>query len=88
MPGRDNHKSLKKLAKAEAKAAKKGSVTAGVTAPSSVQPVPVPAGGKTPAERSAEAAEKQLQLHRWKVIFGALSVLIALVSLITLLLKG
>jgi hypothetical protein len=43
---------------------------------------------KTLAQRSADVAEKQLVLHRWKVIFAAASALIALVSLIVLLLRG
>jgi len=74
---KDEQKTLKKLAKAEAKTAKK--VPEGVDRPLSGT------GDTSPAERSAAAAEKQLSLHRWKVIFAAASALIALVSLIVLL---
>ena len=83
MPDKDELKALKKISKAEAKAAKKGPSPADHQVPSVSDP-----GDKSPAQRSAEAAEKQLVLHRWKVIFGAVSALIALVSLIVLLLKG
>ena len=83
MPDKDDLKVQKKLAKIEAKAAKKGPSQAEHPVPSVSGP-----GEKTPAQRSAEAAEKQLVLHRWKVIFGAVSVLIALVSLIVLFVKG
>ncbi len=83
MSSNDDLKIQKKLAKVEVKAAKKS------TLPSdhSVQPVPN-AGEKTPAQRSVEMAEKQLALHRWKVIFAAASALIALVSLIVLFMRG
>ncbi len=83
MTDKDELKKLKKISKAEAKAAKKGPSPAEYPVSSVTDP-----GDKSPAQRSAEAAEKQLVLHRWKVIFGAVSALIALVSLIVLLLKG
>jgi hypothetical protein len=83
MSFKNDSKVQKKLAKAEAKAAKK-------SPPLADQPVPPVSdtGDKTPAQRSVEVAEKQLALHRWKVIFAAVSALIALVSLIVLLLRS
>ena len=82
MSDKDVLKIRKKLAKTEAKATKKSPLDHDT-------PVQLPdSGERTPAERSAEAAEKQLQLHRWKVIFAAASALIALVSLFVLLLRG
>ena len=83
MAEKEEAKIQKKLAKAEVKAAKGGGSPLGQAV--SGQPT---VAGMTPAERSAEAAEKQLQLHRWKVAFGAISALIALVSLIVLLLRS
>ena len=80
MPDKDETKIQKKLAKAEAKTVKK---VPGLV----VQPA-VHKGDKSLAERSAAAAEKQLSLHRWKVIFAAASALIALVSLILLLMNS
>ena len=79
MPGKDETKIQKKLAKAEAKTAKK--------IPEVVKQGVVVTGGASPAERSADAAEKQLNLHRWKVIFAGVSALIALVTLVLLLLR-
>ena len=82
MPSKDDLKAQKKLDKARAKVAKKS--------PSSGEPSTLPVvntAERTPAQRSAEAAEKQLALHRWKVIFAAVSALIALVSLVVLLLR-
>jgi len=83
MSEKDDLKVQKKLAKAEAKASKKS------TPPSDhpVQPVS-DTGDTTPAQRSVEVAEKQLALHRWKVIFAAASALIALVSLVVLFLRS
>jgi len=84
MPDKDETKIRKKLAKAEAKAAKKG--------PSPQSDLPVRQGPdvleRTSADRSSEIAEKELVLHRWKVIFAAVSALVALVSLIVLLLNS
>ena len=83
MAEKDELKIRKKLAKAEAKAAKKGA-----SSPDETEQAISAARGKTPAERSAEAAERQLRLHRWKVAFAAISALVALATLILLLLKG
>ena len=88
MPDKADLKVQKKLAKAEAKTVKRGVAFPGGTVPGDPVQTPVPDDGKTPAERSAEAAEKQVSLNRWKVIFGALSALIALVSLVVLFLNS
>ena len=80
MPSKDETKIQKKLAKSEAKTAKK--------MPEAHGPDAAFRSGESPAERSAAAAEKQLSLHRWKVIFAGVSVLIALVSLILLLMRS
>ena len=83
MPDKDEQKVLKKLAKSRTKAAKKAPDASSQSVPD------VQSDGRaTPAERSAAVAEKQLSLHRWKVIFAAASALIALVSLIVLLLNS
>lgn len=82
MIDKDDQKTQKKQAKAEAKAAKKAPPATDETVLLSSG-----AGEKTPAERSAEAAEKQLQFHRWRVVLAAVSALIALLSLIVLLLR-
>ncbi|MCJ7499194.1 hypothetical protein MUP29_02965 [bacterium] len=77
MADKDETMIQKKLTKTEAKTAKETPV-----------PVDQPAadsGSESPAERSAAAAEKQLSLHRWKVVFAAVGALITLVSLIVLL---
>jgi hypothetical protein len=83
MSDKDDLKVQKKLSKAEAKTAKKSPTP-------DEQPVPPVSdtGDKTPTQRSVEVAEKQLALHRWKVIFAAASALIALISLIVLFMKG
>ena len=83
MSFKNDSKIQKKLAKIEAKVAKKSPLSAEQPIPPVYDP-----GDKTPAERSAEVAEKQLALHRWKVIFAAASALIALVSLIVLFLRS
>jgi hypothetical protein len=82
MSDKDEQKTLKKLVKAEAKTAKK-------TSHADIQSAPAVSSSEelTPAERSAAAAEKQLVLHRWKVIFAGVSALIALVTLVILLLR-
>ena len=80
MSEKDEQKTLKKLAKAEAKTAKK--------IPGSVDQPVADTGSMSPAERSAAAAEKQLNLHRWKIVFAAASALIALVSLVVLLMNS
>ena len=83
-----DHKFLKKLAKAKVKASKKASSSPGETVPTPSVIESQTSADCSPAERSADAAEKQLQLHRWKVAFGAISALIALVSLIVLLVNS
>ena len=83
MPTKDDHKTLKKLAKAETKANKKSSPPAAPASPTGTGFVE-----KTPAERSADAAEKQLVMHRWKVVFAGIGALVALVTLIVLLLQS
>ena len=78
-------KRAKKLAKAAAKAAKKRAKAEkgdGTTAAAS----PTPPAGRSPAERSAEAAERQVALHRWRVILAAIGALIALITLLVMLL--
>ena len=82
MPDKDEVKAQKKLNKAEAKAAKKS--------PSSTEqqlPSLYDQEDRSQALKSETMAEKQLALHRWKVIFAGLSALIALISLIVLLLR-
>ena len=83
MSDKDEHKALKKLAKARAKSAKKG------------QPATDQEVGQVPEEidltqagRTSEADKSRLTLERWKVIIAAASALIALVSLIVLLLRS
>ena len=83
MPDKDDLKVQKKLAKVEAKIAKKS------PPPEDQLVLPVSeTGDKITAQRSVEVAEKQLVLHRWKVIFAAASAIIALVSLIVLFLRS
>ena len=82
MSDNDEQKSLKKLVKAEAKTAKKAPHPGIQSAPAVSSPEEL-----TPAERSAAAAEKQLNLHKWKVIFAGVSALVALVTLVVLLLR-
>jgi hypothetical protein len=83
MPDKDELKIQKKLAKTEAKAAKKNRLPEDLPFRQGTDPV-----SSTAPDRSAEIAEKELALHRWRVIFAAVSVLIALVSLIVLLVKS
>ena len=71
--GAEDPKVAKKRAKAAAKVAKKDKRS----------PVTADYGdGKTPAERAAAAAERQVALQRWRV---ALAVIAALIALATLL---
>ncbi|MGD8353270.1 MAG: hypothetical protein PVJ01_03815 [Pseudomonadota bacterium] len=80
---KNDQKVSKKIAKAAAKAAKKGlHPPAGTASPELVE------AGKTPAERSADAAEKQLKVHKWRLIFAVFSVLVALGSLLVLLYRN
>jgi hypothetical protein len=83
MADKVEQKSQKKLTKAEVKIAKKSADSE--TEPALFASISV---DSSPAERSATAAEKQLALHRWKVIFAGVSALIALVTLIVLLLNS
>lgn len=83
MTDKQVQKQAKKAAKTAAKAAKKGG--AGVTSPA---PAASTAGHRTPAERSAAAAEKQVKLQRLRVLFAVLSGLIALGSLIAIVARG
>ena len=87
-------KAAKKAAKAQAKLDKKAAKEAPLVgtvdvvqpgaAPSAPAPVkPSPPGAKlgpTPAERSAAAAERQVQLQRYRVWLGILAVLVALAT--------
>lgn len=83
MDSKEDAKSGKKLAKAMAKAAKKGRPAGDASSGAAAEKPDAEA-----SERSAGMAEKELALHRWKVIFAGLSVLIALISLITVLLRS
>lgn len=67
----EDPKVAKKRAKAAAKAAKKG-----LHAPQSV----AFGDGKSPAERAAAAAERQVALQRWRVILGIVGALIAIAT--------
>jgi hypothetical protein len=83
---KDDPKVAKKLAKAAAKAAKKqrqGVQPVGSPPPGAGAPV----GGRSPAERSAEAAERQVRLQRWRVLIALLAAVIGLVTLLVLLLR-
>ncbi|RME38326.1 MAG: hypothetical protein D6788_07695 [Planctomycetota bacterium] len=71
-------KAAKKAAKAEYKRRKK----LGRLEPAQSSP-PSSSSGRTPAERAAEAAEKQVALHRYRVF---LALITALVTLATFLL--
>jgi hypothetical protein len=71
-------KVAKKMAKAAAKAAKKRVAGGLPPEPKTVSP---PAGS-SPAERAAAAAERQVALHRWRVVLAAVAALIGLVTLL------
>lgn len=79
-PSEQDPKFAKKMAKAAAKAAKKSRGT--VAAPPAAA---APVGGRSPAERSADAAERQVKLQRWRIIMAAVAVLVALVTLLVTL---
>lgn len=70
----NSSKAAKKAAKAEAKRTKKEAKAAlaakASTAASSIS-------GPSPAERSAVAAERQVRLQRWRVVFALLMFLVA-----------
>ena len=79
----DDPKYIKKMAKVQAKAAKKqrpAESAAGIEQNNATE--------RSPAERSAEAAERQVTLQRWRVGFTLVSTLIALVTLALLFLKA
>ena len=76
-------KVAKKIAKAAAKAAKKG---ASAGSPPAAEPS-APAGGQTPAERSAAAAERQVALQRWRVILAVVAAAIALITLLVMVFR-
>ncbi len=71
-------KIAKKQAKAAAKAAKKGVMSARDVAVSRAGG----SGALTPAERAAAAAEKQVRLQHWRVILAGVSVLVGLITLL------
>ena len=82
----ENPKLAKKLAKAAAKAAKKrGKVVEPIDAPGAGPPAA--AGGRSPAERSAEAAERQVALQRWRVVLAVIGAIIAITTLLVMLLR-
>jgi hypothetical protein len=73
-----DQKVAKKLAKAAAKAAKKRASAGLPPAPETSSP----AWGRTPAERAADAAERQVRLQHLRIIVAALAVLVALITLL------
>ncbi len=76
-------KYVKKMAKARVKAAKKRPLT------KEIDPAgPDRSDGKTPAERAAAAAERQVALQRWRVAFALVSTLVALATLVILVLRA
>ncbi len=78
-----NPKLAKKLAKAAAKAAKKKGKVAPTIGPPSAGAPPA-AGDRSPAERAADAAERQVALQRWRVGVAVLAAIIALATLLIL----
>jgi len=83
----ENPKLAKKRAKAAAKAAKKKArLGQGVGPPT--EAAPTPADGRSPAERSADAAERQVALHRWRVMLAVIGAIIALTTLLIMLLRN
>jgi hypothetical protein len=86
-PTEENPKLAKKLAKAAAKAAKKkGKVTEPTGLPGAG--APPPAGARSPSERSAEAAERQVALQRWRVVLAVIGAIIAITTLLVMLLRN
>lgn len=83
MGGVDDPKYLKKMAKARAKAAKKLKARGSPNGPRSEGDE-----GRSLAERSAEAAEKQVALQRWRVAFALVSTLVAVITLVILVLRA
>jgi hypothetical protein len=74
-------KTTKKLAKASLKEAKKRAAAESPPAPPD-RAQKRPAGGPTPAERSAAAAERQVRLQRLRVIIALGAMILALVTLL------
>jgi hypothetical protein len=79
----EDPKVAKKMAKAAAKAAKKKAKIDPVSGPPA-DTGPACGGGRSPAERSAEAAERQVALQRWRVVLAVLTAIIALASLLVM----
>jgi hypothetical protein len=86
---KERAKAEKKLAKARVKAEKKlgaGAPTGGPATPEAPAPaIPSAPGapdGLTPAERSARAAERQVSLQRWRILFALLGFVVALATLL------
>jgi hypothetical protein len=80
-------KAAKKAAKAQAKLQKKAAEGGGPEPTPTVQGAPVaqdvPGDGKlTPAERSAIAAERQVALQRFRVLFALMMLLVAAATFI------
>jgi hypothetical protein len=80
----------KKLAKAAAKAAKKRAKAAVRTGESAAPTDEIPSGSpdRSPAERAADAAERQVSLQRWRVVLALIAALIGLGTLAAMLLRG
>jgi hypothetical protein len=83
----ENPKLAKKLAKAAAKAAKKKAKVAEPTDSPGVG-APAATGARSPSERSAEAAERQVALQRWRVVLALVAAIIALATLLIMLLRS
>ncbi|NOX53728.1 MAG: hypothetical protein GXP27_04695 [Planctomycetes bacterium] len=85
-PWKEQAKAAKKLAKAQAKAMKKGAalpaIPGGPSAPTGTSGPSGSEAGLSPAERSAAAAEEQVHLRRRELWVSIISTLIALVTLI------
>jgi len=73
----DPAKTSKKIAKGEAKRAKKGAKAAALAEAANAGAAPPVPAGTSPAERSAAAAERQVRLQRWRVVFAVLMFLVA-----------
>lgn len=75
---KDQGKADKKASKAKLKAGKKAAKAASEMSPSTGAADP----GSSPAERSAGAAEEQVRLQRFRVLFAMLMFLVAVVTLL------
>jgi len=76
-----SEKSAKKAAKAELKRDKKAGKASSDRSPASEGP-PVPSSaGPTPADRAAAAAERQVQLHKYRLWLSLIAVLVAVAGL-------